>query len=244
VTLSLVLVGAISGAIVGSFLGTLCLRWEKGQQATRGRSSCDGCKRPLRPLELVPILAYAVQRGRCRKCNASIAPEHVQIEIFAALLGGTALAISPDQAGAALALFGLMLLPLGVLDARNFWLPDRLTLILAILGILLGGAIAGAALGDRLIGGVAGFLALEAIRRAYRYVRSREGLGAGDPKLLGAVGLWLGWAALPSVLLTASVAGLAIAVAGGAGRLTRFPFGSALAAAAWIVPAVQLLSAP
>lgn len=243
-TIWLVTAGAILGAIVGSFLATLCLRWEKGQQAMCGRSACDGCKRALGPLELVPVLAYTVQRGRCRSCATSIAPEHVQIEIAAALLGAAALAISPDAAGAGLALFGWALLPLAVLDARNFWLPDRLTLILAAAGLLVGEKVAGTQLGDRLIGGVAGFLILEAIRRAYRTVRSREGLGGGDPKLLGAIGLWLGWAALPYVLLTASVAGLAIALAGGAGRLTRFPFGAALAAAAWIVAAVQISSAP
>lgn len=243
-TIAAAAAGAVLGAIVGSFLATLCLRWEKGEQATRGRSACDGCKRPLTPLELVPIISFALQRGQCRNCGARIAPEHAQIEIVAAILGGTALAIAPGWAGAALALFGWALLPLAVLDARNFWLPNRLTSVLAVFGALVGGTLSGAGAGDRLIGGVAGFLALEVIRRAYRKVRSREGLGAGDPKLLGAIGLWLGWAALPLVLLTASIAGLAVALASGAGRLSRFPFGATLASAAWIVAAVQLLGTP
>jgi leader peptidase (prepilin peptidase)/N-methyltransferase len=78
---------------------------------------------------------------------------------------------------------------------------------------------------------------LEALRRIYRLLRSRDGLGAGDPKLLGAIGLWLGWAALPFVLLIAALAGLAIAAVAGAGRWSRFPFGALLAAAAWTVAA-------
>jgi leader peptidase (prepilin peptidase)/N-methyltransferase len=233
--------GAVLGAIVGSFLATLCLRWEKGEQATRGRSTCDGCKRTLMPMELVPIISFAVQRGQCRSCGARIAPEHAQIEIVAAILGGSALAIAPGWAGGALALFGWALLPLAILDLRQFWLPDRLTLVLAVSGALAGGLLSDTSLGARLIGGVAGFLALEVLRRAYRKLRSREGLGAGDPKLLGAIGLWLGWAALPLVLLTASIAGLTVALVSGAGRLSRFPFGAALASAAWIVAAVQLL---
>jgi leader peptidase (prepilin peptidase) / N-methyltransferase len=243
VTLIAAVLGAVLGAIVGSFLATLCLRWEMGQQAILGRSACDNCKRPLGPFELVPVLSYAVQRGKCRNCAARIAPEHVQVEVVAAMLGASALALSPDPAGAALALFGWILLPLAILDARNFWLPDRLTLVLAGAGMLLGGFVSGASLQYRLIGGLAGFLSLEVIRRAYLYVRSRDGLGGGDPKLLGAIGLWLGWATLPFVLLTASVAGLTLALAGGAGRWARFPFGAALAAAAWTVGAVQLLSA-
>jgi leader peptidase (prepilin peptidase)/N-methyltransferase len=68
----------------------------------------------------------------------------------------------------------------------------------------------------------------------YRRTRGREGLGAGDPKLLGAIGLWTGWAALPVILFLAALAGIGAALAGGRGRLDRMPFGSLIAAAAMI----------
>lgn len=83
---------------------------------------------------------------------------------------------------------------------------------------------------DRLIGAVAGFVSLWAIGEAYRRVRGREGLGLGDAKLLGAIGAWMGWMALPFVLLAASVIGLvAAALTGALTRDRAVPFGAALA---------------
>ena len=96
-----------------------------------------------------------------------------------------------------------------VLDIRHLWLPDRLTSLLAVAG-LLGGPflMPGTDWIDRIAGGVGGYIVLEIIRRLYRALRHREGMGAGDPKLLGAIGIWLGWQALPLVILFASIIGL------------------------------------
>ena len=223
---------AIAGAIAGSFIATLCVRWSRGEQATVGRSRCDSCNRELRVVELIPIVSWLDTRGRCRSCGARIPRLHLWIEIAAAALAAIAVALQPNIQGAAIALFWLLLIAPAVLDAGHHWLPDPLTLVLALAGLLVGGMATGLPLIDRLIGGAAGFLALWIVAQAYRRLRGREGLGGGDPKLIGAIGLWTGWVALPAILLLAALAGLGVAVAQGRSRLDRMPFGLLLAGAA------------
>ena len=200
--------GAILGAIIGSFVATLVLRWPVERSVLAGRSACDTCGRTLRVGELIPLLSIAVQRGRCRVCGAAIDPLHWQIELACALAGCVAFGVAPGLAGIAGALFGWTLIALITLDLRHFWLPDKLTLALALSGLAAGLAGLTPSLSDRIYGGVAGYLSLALIAISYRHLRGREGLGGGDPKLLGAIGLWLGWQALPLVVLGGSGAGL------------------------------------
>jgi leader peptidase (prepilin peptidase)/N-methyltransferase len=236
--------GAIVGAIAGSFIATICIRWPQGEQASTGRSRCDSCNRPLGLLELIPLISWIVTRGRCRTCGASIPRLHLWVEVTAVALTALAIAIEPNVQGAALALFWLLLLGPAVLDARHHWLPDPLTIVLAITGLAIGGVATGAWFVDRILGGGAGFLSLWLIARSYERSRGREGLGAGDPKLLGAIGLWTGALALPAIVLIAALGGLAVAVMQGRGRLDRMPFGSLLAGSAMLWTAVLAVRAP
>ncbi|MFS0771600.1 prepilin peptidase [Sphingomonas sp. 1P08PE] len=202
----------VLGALIGSFAAALVLRWTGGRSVMRGRSACDGCGRPLRPFELVPLVSALVLRGRCRRCGGRIDPLHWQIEAMAALIGMSAGWVAPGIAGVAGATFGWLLLTLGALDARAFWLPDRLVAPLAVLG-LAGGAIGLAPMpAERAIGGIAGFALLALVAAGYRRWRGREGMGGGDPKLFGAIGLWLGWRLLPAVLLCAGLIGLGVVI--------------------------------
>lgn len=237
------LAAAVLGAILGSFIATLSLRWPGNQSVVKGRSACDSCGTTLRPADLIPLISAALRRGRCRYCGAVIDPFHYRVELASAAIGGISLALSPGLAGAALALFGWLLLPLVLLDWRHFWLPNRLTLLLAATGLIAGGLL-GTPLSGRLIGGAVAFIALEAIRLAYRRLRGRDGLGAGDPKLFGAIGLWLGWTLLPQVILLAAMLGL-LSVLGRRQKVTKasaLPFGAFLAVAAWLLAAVRTLS--
>ena len=238
------LLGAVAGAIVGSYIATLCLRWPRGESASGGRSRCDSCGRTLRPAELIPLLSAAWSRGRCSSCGAAIAAFHHRTELAAAGIGATALLAAPNAAGAAAALFGWLLLPLVLLDWRHFWLPDRLVLLLAAAGLALGGLLADP-LEQRLVGGASGFGLLWLLAWSYRRLRGREGLGAGDPKLFGAIGLWLGWQLLPPLLLGASALGLAAALITRR-RIApdqRLPFGTLLGVAAFAIAIVQARSA-
>ncbi len=233
------LVGVFAGLIVGSFLATLVLRWPQGNDLA-GRSRCDGCGKTLRWIDLIPLLSFIAKRGNCSACGAEIDRTHPVLELLCAVVGGVALSVAPDLGGLAAALIGWLLVGLAMLDLRHFWLPDRLTGAVALVALVSGALGTLPPLTDRLAGGGAGFIALASIAWAYRKLRRREGLGAGDPKLFGAIGLWLGWEVLPFVLLGASAVGL-LAVAAmmlrgkSVAATTQVPFGTLLAIAAFPV---------
>lgn len=232
-----ILLGVL-GLILGSFIAALAVRWPEGRSVTRGRSACDACGVTLRPIELVPLVSAVLQQGRCRSCGARIAAVHWQVEAAAAIVGASAGWIAPGVEGVAGAVFGWLLLALAVLDLRAWWLPDRLTGALALSGVASGMAALPPSLGDRVIGGAAGFVLLWLVAAGYRHWRGRAGMGGGDPKLFGAIGLWLGWQTLPAVLLVASLVGLGVVlVARLLGKpMTRsdaLPLGALLAIAAY-----------
>lgn len=260
------LLAAILGAIWGSFVAALVGRWPLNRSIMQGRSRCDACGQVLRWYELVPIISYLIQQGRCRRCADQIDSDSIAIEIAAALIGAVPFiyflgaadgASSADDllspgaiAAIKLSLFGWLLLPLAWLDFRHYWLPDRLNLALALGAVVMVIALqwhlgslnlvrtGTAIISYHLLSGLIGFAILWFVSKAYVYLRGREGLGGGDPKLFGAIGMWTGWEALPFILLCAAVLGLILAlVAMAAGRditgTTRFPFGTLLALSAW-----------
>ncbi len=227
----------ILGLVFGSFIATLALRWPQGRSAMRGRSACDGCDKALAAHELVPLFSWVIQRGRCRACGNAIHLAHPATELAGLAIGIAAGLVAPGWEGVAGAVFGWLLLALAALDLAAFWLPNILTAALALTGVIDGiffepGWI------DRILGGAIGFGLLYLVAFTYRHVRGREGLGGGDPKLFGAIGLWLGASMLAPVLLGASVTGLAVALAmklsGREIRMTsRLPLGTLLAIAAF-----------
>lgn len=232
----LVPVAGLAGLIVGSHLATIAIRWPQGRSAAGGRSACDGCDRTLRARDLVPLLSWLMLRGRCGRCGARIDPRHPVVELAAAGVAMLMAWLLPlDAALAGMAMAWIVLL-LTVLDIDHYWLPDRLTLPLLIAGLAVAAGGIGPDLRARAIGAVAGWAVLAGVGRAYRWRRGRTGIGGGDPKLFAAIGAWVGWAMLPTVLLIASGAGLVL-VAGAAiaGRpvtgATRVPFGPLLAVA-------------
>lgn len=226
------------GAIFGSFIATLVLRWPAGRGVGNGRSACDGCGRTLDAAELVPLASALWLRGRCRTCGARIDPLHWRVELASLAIGvASGLAVAGGAAVAS-AVFGWLLLTLALLDARVLWLPDRLTLPLALAGLAVGMLDIGPPLVDRVIGGAAGYAGLQAIRLGYRALRGREGMGGGDPKLFGAIGLWVGWTMLPIVLVLACLVGLGVVLFwlithNRVQKAVKLPFGTLLAIAAY-----------
>jgi leader peptidase (prepilin peptidase)/N-methyltransferase len=227
----------VLGAVFGSFIATYALRWPE-RSALAGRSSCDGCGKRLSAGELVPLVSWALLRGRCQACGGTIAGTHPLAEALGVAIGVTAALVAPGSHGLAGAVFGWQLLALGLVDARLMRLPNGLTAGLAVTGMVAGVLGAPPVLADRVIGGVAGLAVLWAIAAVYRRARGRVGLGGGDAKLLGAIGLWLGWRALAPVVLGASVLGLGWALARRMRADDRLPLGTLLAVAAfgwWVV---------
>jgi len=135
---------------------------------------------------------------------------------------------------------GWTLLTLGIVDLVAFRLPDVLTLPLAAAGLLLSLRLPDHDPVAHLIGAAAGFLVLYLIAILYRRARAREGLGLGDAKLAAAAGAWLGWQALPSVILIACAAafiwlGVRVALRGRAVLSQQIAFGVPLCFAFWLV---------
>ncbi|VAW04221.1 hypothetical protein MNBD_ALPHA04-992 [hydrothermal vent metagenome] len=200
--------GILLGVIIGSFLATLVCRWPVGVSVMAGRSKCDHCEHQLSAGELVPIISHLMQSGKCRNCGQPVGSDHIVIEIAAGLIGGFAFYVAPVAEAMSGAIFGWILLTLAALDAKHQWLPDRLTVTLAIGGLASSLFVDSPDFTSRIFGGVLGFSALFLIARTYRLLRGRDGLGGGDPKLLGAIGCWLGWQMLPFVILGSSLIGL------------------------------------
>jgi leader peptidase (prepilin peptidase)/N-methyltransferase len=231
------------GAILGSFLATVAIRWPAGRSALAGRSICDGCDAPVAPRDLIPILSTIMLRGKARCCGAAIPPLHWHVEAASAVVGVLAGLVAPGPIGLAVAAFGWLLVLVVALDATELWIPDPLVAVLAIGGVLAA-VVLPPTLAERLIGGAAGFGSLWLIGFGYHRLRGVEGLGGADPKLFGAIGLWLGWRMLPPVLLIAALVGLGIvawraATRRAVARGDAVPFGAYLAVAAY--PALLLM---
>ena len=230
---------ALVGAVLGSFLGLVSIRYPKGQAIALGRSACSTCGRTLHPLDLLPIISFLLLRGRCRTCKAGIERRYIVFEVAAAVIGiASAMAFPHGQALAA-AVLGWWLLLLAALDLEHYWLPNRLTYPLILSGLVAAGIFEPSRILHHLAGAAIGFLLLSLVRIVYRRLRGREGLGGGDAKLFAAAGAWVGWQDLPLVLLAAAASALA-----GAILLHRhkeeflakpLPFGLFLAPAIWLV---------
>jgi leader peptidase (prepilin peptidase) / N-methyltransferase len=200
------------------------------------RSACPHCGHVLRPWENIPVVSYVLLRGRCSQCHARVSARYPLTELSTALFAAVSLfAFGPTLI--ALAAFGLcaMLLAMSLIDFDTRYLPDSLTLPLLWAGLIVNlGDSAFAPLHEAVIGAIAGYLFLWCVYWLFRLVRGVEGMGYGDFKLLGALGAWLGWQALPQVVLVSAVAGAFFGlVATGIGKM-RFeeplPFGPFLAA--------------
>jgi leader peptidase (prepilin peptidase)/N-methyltransferase len=223
---------------VGSFIANFVARFPTARSVLVGRSICPDCHARLTAIDLVPLWSWLRSMGRCRHCGQHIAGMYPLIELAAIAV---AVAAGTSTAGWLLwATCGLgwTLLALAATDLRYFVLPDTLTLPLIPAGILVAYFQHPAELKAHAIGAIAGFMAFLAVRAVYFRLRAREGLGLGDVKLLAAAGAWVAWGSLPSLVVIATVAGLAVALIGRLfGRpidfADRVPFGAFLCFALW-----------
>jgi leader peptidase (prepilin peptidase)/N-methyltransferase len=199
---------------IGSWLGVLARRWPRGQETVWARSACEHCAATLGPAELVPIVSFAVLRGRCRHCNAPIGWFHPAIEL--ASVAVAAAAVFADGGGwlcCADAALGWTLLLAAWIDAQTQRLPDAITLPLVLAGLAVTALWDPGALYNHAAAAALGYIGFRLLDEAYLMIRHRHGLGAGDAKLLAAAGAWVGLAALPNVILLGGVLGLVTALA-------------------------------
>jgi leader peptidase (prepilin peptidase)/N-methyltransferase len=224
--------------VAGSFLAAAASRLPDDVRGLLfGRSRCDQCRHPLAMRDLVPVLSWAGLGGRCRYCGGMIDPAHPVIELAAIGIAILAVAVGDSTTSPGTCLLGWWLLLLGAIDRRTGLLPDMLTLPLVLAGLLAGlFEPGGPPLPDRAIGAAVGWLLFAGLAFAYRRLRGRDGLGLGDAKLLAAGGAWLGWQALPWVVLIGAGAALAATLAASRGEVSRhaaIAFGPWLALGIW-----------
>lgn len=197
---------------IGSFLATLAVRLPRGEDVVATPSHCRACGVRLAPRDLVPLVSFALARGRCHACGARVDFVYPLVELAAV---GVALWAGTVMEGALFWVtcgLGWTLVALAAMDMRDMVLSDVLTLPLTAAGLIAIAVIDPASVPDHLIGAAAGFAALAAVALVYRRVRGRDGLGWGDAKLFAAAGAWTSWTALGGVLLIAAAATLAAAV--------------------------------
>ena len=202
-------------------------------------SRCPHCGHKIRFYENIPVLSYLLLRGKCSSCSAGISIRYPLIELLTGVLSAV-VAWHFDfgwQAGAAL-LLTWALVALSMIDFDTQLLPDSITLPFLWFGLLLSLFPVFADMRSSLIGAIAGYMSLWIIYQLFRLLTGKEGMGFGDFKLLALLGAWMGWQALPMIVLLSSAVG---AVLGGAliafkgrDRAQPMPFGPYLAIAGWI----------
>jgi leader peptidase (prepilin peptidase)/N-methyltransferase len=225
-----VIAAALGGLLVGSFLNVVAHRLPRGESLLRPRSRCPGCGTQLRAIENVPVISWLALRGRCHHCGASISARYPIVEL---LTGALYIAVVASQDDAARIVLGLLLVtalvPITLIDLELRIIPNVITGPAALAAVVTIAALDTDFLPEALIAGAAGggFFLVAAIL----YPR---GMGMGDVKLAGMLGLYLGRAVAPAIfiaLIAGVVVGAAVIARKGAaeGRKTAVPFGPFLA---------------
>ena len=226
------------GMILGSAVTALSYRVPREVSWVHGRSACPRCGATLGVLDLVPILSYVVQRGRCRHCRAPIAIRYPITELLCvAWVILLYRRVGPGLDYPFLAVWGALLIALVWIDLDFQLLPDAITFPGTLIGLA---AVLQWPLGARhaLFGVIAGSGPLWLLAWAYLKVRKVDGMGGGDIKLAAMFGVVLGW---QLSLLTLFLAALAGSAWGGwlmlrrrGDGMTALPFGTLLAPAAMV----------
>ena len=230
------------GLLVGSFLNVVVWRVPRGESVVRPPSACPACAAPVRPRDNVPVASWVLLRGQCRDCSAPMSRRYPLVELAtAALFAGTALRFGVDPVLPAYLYLAAVGLALALIDLDCKRLPNALTLpSYPVAALLLGAAaLAGSDSGElvrALVGGAAMYAVYFALCFAYP-----AGMGFGDVKLSGVLGMylgWLGWGAWSVGLflgfLLGGVFGVLLIVARRGGRKTAVPFGPFMLAGAAI----------
>jgi leader peptidase (prepilin peptidase)/N-methyltransferase len=260
-SLGAAIAAGVLGLLIGSFLNVVIYRIPKMMQRESDnyvaqesgkdlphtdrfnlmvpRSACPECGHQITALENIPVISWLVLRGKCSACKAPISARYPAIELVTAALSALLVwHFGSGWTGLAALVFGWLLLAMTFIDVDTQLLPDDLTYPLLWIGLLLNLDGMFVPLRDAVIGAAAGYLVLWAIYWLFKLATGKEGMGYGDFKLLAALGAWLGWAMLPTIILLSSVVGalvgISLIVFGGRGREQPIPFGPYLAAAGLI----------
>jgi leader peptidase (prepilin peptidase) / N-methyltransferase len=260
-TLAATLAALLFGLLIGSFLNVVVYRLpvmaqreldnyiahEAGKELPHQdrfnlmvpRSACPHCGHQITALENIPIVSWLFLRGKCSACKAPISPRYPIVEAVTGLLSAVLVwHFGSGWLGLASLVFAYFLIAMTLIDYDTKTLPDDLTFPLLWLGLLinLDGTIV--PLRDAVIGAMAGYMSLWAVYWLFKLATGKEGMGYGDFKLFAALGAWMGWAMLPTIIILSSVVGaivgISLIVFARRDRNNPIPFGPYLAAAGMI----------
>jgi leader peptidase (prepilin peptidase)/N-methyltransferase len=199
------------------------------------RSRCPSCGTPITALQNIPLASWIALGGKCAACKAPISVRYPLVELFTGIV--SALLAWRFGWGAALAaalVFAWALIAASAIDLDTQFLPDRITLPLLWLGLLVNIFGVFVDLRSAVLGAAGGYMMLWSVYWGFRLLTGKEGMGFGDFKLLAALGAWTGWQSLPLILLVSAGSGAVVGLLGiwlaGKGREARIPFGPYLAA--------------
>jgi leader peptidase (prepilin peptidase)/N-methyltransferase len=217
-------VTGVLGATIGSFLNVVIHRLPAGESLVRPRSRCPGCERPIAPYDNVPVFSWLLLRGRCRGCGQPISARYPLVELVTALLFAAIALVRGLDADLLLELpFAAMLVAVAGIDLQHRIVPNRILLPVAVWGVAGAALVQTGDLPELLAAGAGafGFLLVAALVHP-------GGMGMGDVKLAGVMGLYLGVSVVPALLvafLSGSIVGIAImARRGTSARKQGVPF--------------------
>ena len=204
-------------------------RLPRAESLVSPASHCPSCDAPVRPWDNVPVLSWLLLRGRCRNCGVRISPRYPAVELLTAAAFAAVVAVNGFDDDLVLELpLVAALIALAAIDLDHRLLPNKIVYPLAAYGVVATLLVDRADLVENLVAGAGAFTFLFLAVLAYP-----RGMGMGDVKLAGAMGLFLGLSVVPALLvafLSGSVVGLAmIAREGADARKKAVPFGVFLA---------------
>lgn len=258
----LLAIAFLFGSIVGSFLNVVIYRFPKILAQTWSQdcrtylkldpptapekklsllwpsSTCPNCNNSIRPWHNLPILGYLLLKGRCKDCSEKISPRYPIVELISGLLSVLIIWKLGATIQGLLALgITWTLIALTGIDFDEHLLPDSITMPLLWAGLIANSFGVFTNLNSALWGAILGYLSLWSVYWIFKLVTGKEGMGFGDFKLLAALGAWLGWAYIPTIILLSSVVGLIFAIAfmifSGNKKGAPIAFGPYLSIAGW-----------
>ena len=261
--LAFVLVAGLLGLIVGSFLNVVIHRLPRMmerdwlQQAREmlhpdtpqpeqpvynlilPHSHCPHCQAEIKPWQNLPLISYALLRGRCGACRERISSRYPLVELLTAVLSGVvAWQFGFGWTAGAMLLLTWALIALSLIDADTQLLPDAIVLPMLWLGLIINSTGLFTDIHSALWGAVFGYLSLWSVYWLFKLVTGKEGMGFGDFKLLAMLGAWGGWQVLPLTILLSSLVGAILGIiilkSRGDSNATPLPFGPYLAIAGWV----------
>ncbi len=259
--LSMTLLAGLVGIVIGSFLNVVIYRipqmmqresdnyvaQENGQPLPHQtsynliipRSACPHCQHRITALENIPVISYLLLGGKCSQCKTPISVRYPIVELLSGALSAFLIwHFGAGLMGFSTCIYAYLLIAMTLIDADTQLLPDDLTYPLLWLGLLVNLNGTFVPLSEAVIGAMAGYLGLWSIYWIFKLTTGKEGMGYGDFKLLAALGAWLGWTMLPTIVLLSSlvgaVVGISLIIFTNRRRDQTMPFGPYLAGAGMI----------